>query len=1227
VPVVFLSFMSGSTVYGGNVKVWYKLFGAKQPTKVCVDANSDIDDLKKIIKSNHSVSLSHCDASRLLVFPHMRADIRNRSSNGTIYNSISIRQKDISDRDKTEVLDPGEAIPTTTTSKEPLIVKVPLSVTKSPATRAQPISNDQNLLHIQTRPIVQAQGQNHIGDSGLAVAAETTKPVQWEGTKSVPNLSEDEVHPIVLDNLKMGNHADDGKKQNNDCNVTHKLSRGPNNKRKLKKKVKKNEMNVASVALGDNESKDANTVVAKIPSSMRDASPEKHNKRQRRNQEKREAEVAMDMATKKLAFLAVKRSRYLGGDDDRENYTGIAQKISAVSNNSSRKQKKEVKNKKESDKVVISSEEVVSTRLERVTKSIRGNKVNIGGTVVVKKPSTMPNKDLRQINITKIKHENKEMKTGTTSDCISFSGVAMGKTRFTGDKKNDGGTPETDKPPAKRNINMRKTKKKQEKKEIQKETLETEDISYVHLPRQRSSDKGNDGDNVSKNSDRNNRKMQKDKKKKDNIALSIGKKWQGKTVAFLEPNMLSRNIGAGPIADAEMSTPLQKQRETINSISTPKCLLLVDAKDKSTKKRANEKKIEQEYVDEVLRRAMREFIARIPTEACGVSSNVNINNRRVGNVIIKKDCVCHICHHTRPLCCQFMCKMRLHVYCDKHCLSQLELNLLSPGSTLGFCPICCLQCTCKKCRRQATTVAHLFKNQCFEQGLGLQETDMKVLPFCSAKLSTAHINNASNSDKGNTCITQTARKSHMSEYILKSSTQKKSLRKSALSLNFTRRLDTDSTIIHKIKGVPSVLKKKERKVMSDFPTISYKQDDGNIDYCLICEQSGKLICCDKCPRGFHDICLNISGKILSDSWKCPHCTTDEMVQDGDYKAGVSFLNKIYKAFRCMDRGCDDKFSEKVLLLSKIYEILLYLMDFDFGYVFSKPVNYIVHPDYLDVVVKPIDLGTISTSLLNGTYCTVSTHAKGKSSLNYSNITQMDMIILKVLKDIESVWHNCFLYNLKGTAVYRMAEIQQKRCHIVQKCSIDKFLHPFVQYELKKSTNEVSITKESKVKCKKKNRNSVYPSIDDLPVPSASKLQNKNLTSMMSTKKMKCVNEGSLKKNKCIQLDLELGNTFTEKLSGTSNNPLLASYSKCYELVDNISTNDRSNEGNSKVTYRSYNVEQSNCYNNNITSYNKKEDPVDHGKVKNVASLHKICMMGCLKSRPTPIYDGDDEFLL
>lgn len=139
------------------------------------------------------------------------------------------------------------------------------------------------------------------------------------------------------------------------------------------------------------------------------------------------------------------------------------------------------------------------------------------------------------------------------------------------------------------------------------------------------------------------------------------------------------------------------------------------------------------------------------------------------------------------------------------------------------------------------------------------------------------------------------------------------------------------------------------------------------------------------------------------------------------------------------------------------------------------------PDYKKIIDRPMDLGTIQSNLLGGKYAELaiaaSSSRKGikpqekllKSTIPAPNVTNMtealptsvpkkesstpadkvsvdistsslwDTAISLVMKDIEQIWQNCKIYNLDGSAVSRMADVQQLQYRRMRRISIDSDL--------------------------------------------------------------------------------------------------------------------------------------------------------------------------------------------
>ena len=55
------------------------------------------------------------------------------------------------------------------------------------------------------------------------------------------------------------------------------------------------------------------------------------------------------------------------------------------------------------------------------------------------------------------------------------------------------------------------------------------------------------------------------------------------------------------------------------------------------------------------------------------------------------------------------------------------------------------------------------------------------------------------------------------------------------------------------------------------PSQKKGSSDGNQNECGICQEPGKLICCDDCPGAFHADCLGYTKACPRGKWKCYFC--------------------------------------------------------------------------------------------------------------------------------------------------------------------------------------------------------------------------------------------------------------------------------------------------------------------------------------------------------------------
>ncbi len=128
-------------------------------------------------------------------------------------------------------------------------------------------------------------------------------------------------------------------------------------------------------------------------------------------------------------------------------------------------------------------------------------------------------------------------------------------------------------------------------------------------------------------------------------------------------------------------------------------------------------------------------------------------------------------------------------------------------------------------------------------------------------------------------------------------------------------------------------------------------------------------------------------------------------------AGVETLEEISTAYQSLAESPD--FSSKIKLLSKIYDMTKFLVKYDFGYIFAEPVDCKQVRNYRTFVKRPMDLGTIQANILKGLYLKSTSPKRTKDLPGIENATDMDVVIVAALKDIEQIWHNCFLFNREG----------------------------------------------------------------------------------------------------------------------------------------------------------------------------------------------------------------------
>ncbi|KAG7353450.1 bromodomain containing protein [Nitzschia inconspicua] len=475
-------------------------------------------------------------------------------------------------------------------------------------------------------------------------------------------------------------------------------------------------------------------------------------------------------------------------------------------------------------------------------------------------------------------------------------------------------------------------------------------------------------------------------------------------------------------------------------------------------------KVEPAFVEELKKRTRQASILDI-TKKC--------QNGVVGELEEVKNAHCHICHKRAEITFFFACGNKHHVYCLYHVNTRLGIT---ENFVYDSCPICSLICECAKCTRRLEVVAKIFKAKSLDQNKAPADVEFPdVLEVCTKKqlkdLATA--------------AEKTIRKRKFEELQNQRLpiVRKEEKKANGVKMRTCQKVDemmvpkppltdfANETYLGKDLKIASpkdyftIFSANGPLVANDVPdcwlddSVTFEPDlslpakddlppkeaevadDGSVDYCHFCMKPGNIICCDFCPRAFHEKCMNLNGyhdqSITDDNekWECVICKKEKGGLDDDFVDGKSSMDQVFSSFITANVS-----NEKVIggmeVLSIIHEMVLKLMRYDFGYMFSEPVDLTTVPDYTLLVKRPMDLGTISQNIINGEYTKLLDE-------EYS----MDEVLVRVMKDIELVWHNCLTYNFEGSAVCRMAQVLRRRAHMIRKRSFNHKLSVRVKREL------------------------------------------------------------------------------------------------------------------------------------------------------------------------------------
>jgi Bromodomain/PHD-finger len=447
--------------------------------------------------------------------------------------------------------------------------------------------------------------------------------------------------------------------------------------------------------------------------------------------------------------------------------------------------------------------------------------------------------------------------------------------------------------------------------------------------------------------------------------------------------------------------------------------------------------IEPEYEQEVRARLRKTGEQAFLAAAAGT----------VGELTLAKNIGCHACANKRDWIAIFACGHPAHTFCSTHlarygCVSEpaaagesiqdegaWKRRFNSPDSvdpwTMTHCPICTLGCSCVRCSRKLKVICAEFKHQTLEQGCAPEATVFDNLMQMArstvikrqtlSDAPTLRLKKAPGIDAAATTDAPTSRRSSPNQ---RSEAKPTTPTAAATNYKVPIQLLPDDEVAE-----PARSNSESRPV-----------EDGSVDFCIVCGKHGNILCCDYCPRAFHRLCVvapdDGGDESSKEPWQCPRCRAEQVPSVDHVLTGEKSLDLVALLFDSQARQVSPVDYEYLELLSILHEMMCHLMQYEFGYMFKEPVDLARCPEYTTLVKSPKDLGTIAKDLVNGVY-TLACRA--------GNPDAWDECIAKILCDVELVWHNCFLFNVEGSSVYRMAQVQRVRAENIRRASFEHLL--------------------------------------------------------------------------------------------------------------------------------------------------------------------------------------------
>ncbi|ENN72418.1 hypothetical protein HUJ04_009043 [Dendroctonus ponderosae] len=185
------------------------------------------------------------------------------------------------------------------------------------------------------------------------------------------------------------------------------------------------------------------------------------------------------------------------------------------------------------------------------------------------------------------------------------------------------------------------------------------------------------------------------------------------------------------------------------------------------------------------------------------------------------------------------------------------------------------------------------------------------------------------------------------------------------------------------------------------------KDDPNEDWCAVCMDGGELVCCDKCPKVFHQYCHipNLSVE-ENDTWQCLLCMNFSDIPEN-----------------LLHEKADQELSVRKRKIAERLVLELYCQ-----YETSLPFREIIGPEnteYHEIIKKPIALDVIRQKL----NWNVENH--------YRNIDEL-------VKDVRLMFMNAYTFNSVDSQVYSDAKTLEKFFDEQLEKFLPEYVHPRAQ---------------------------------------------------------------------------------------------------------------------------------------------------------------------------------------